>query len=135
VSAFTPDSVEQTGIGWPVEPDGLYATLVGLRDRFPSLPPVYVTENGCAWTDDPGLDDQGRIAFTAAHVEAVARAAADGVDLRGYFHWSLLDNFEWARGYAPRFGLVHVDYTTQVRTPRASYDWFRALKLSHRSRA
>lgn len=135
VSAFAPESVEQTGIGWPVEPEGLYTTLMGLRDRFEALPPVYVTENGCAFTDDPGLDDQGRIAFTAAHVEAVARAAADGVDLRGYFHWSLLDNFEWARGYAPRFGLVHVDYATQERTPRASYHWFRALKLSRRSRA
>jgi beta-glucosidase len=123
-----PSDVDKTGLGWPIEPDGLYATLAGLRSRFPTLPPVYVTENGAAYVDEePPVDDQGRITFIADHVAALRRAMADGVDVRGYFYWSLMDNFEWARGYAPRFGLVHVDYATQVRTPKASYDWFRSM--------
>lgn len=128
VAAVRPSDVEKSGIGWPIEPDGLYATLTGLRTRYPSLPPVYVTENGVAYVDeDPPVDDQDRIAFIANHVAAVRRAMADGVDVRGYFYWSLMDNFEWARGYAPRFGLVHIDYATGARTTKASYDWFRAL--------
>ena len=112
-----------TMLNWPVEPDGLHEMLVGLRSAYPELPPVLVTENGCAY---PELADDERIAFLAGHIDAVRRALADGVDIRGYFYWSLLDNLEWARGYDPRFGLVHVDFTTQVRTPRASYDWLRA---------
>jgi beta-glucosidase len=123
-----PSDVDKTGVGWPIEPNGLYATLVGLRSRFPTLPPVYITENGAAYLDEePPVDDQARISFIADHVAAMHRAMAEGVDVRGYFYWSLLDNFEWARGYAPRFGLVHVDYATQVRTAKASYDWFRSL--------
>jgi beta-glucosidase len=130
VASATPSSVERTGLRWPIEPEGLYATLTGLRQRYATLPPIYITENGCAYPDevdgDGKVDDQPRIAFIGGHLDALARAMADGVDVRGYFHWSLLDNFEWARGYAPRFGLVHVDYTTQVRTPKASYNWLRA---------
>jgi beta-glucosidase len=125
VTPVKPDGVPRTGLGWPVEPEGLYATLIGLRSRFPSLPPVYITENGCAYPDEAGVPDDARIAFIRSHLDAAARALADGVDLRGYFYWSLIDNFEWARGYAPRFGLVHVDYATQVRTPKASYAWLR----------
>jgi beta-glucosidase len=131
VEAVIPDGVARTLLGWPIEPAGLHATLTGLRARYPDLPPVYITENGCAYADEVGpegtVDDHERIAFTRAHLEAAARAIADGVDLRGYFHWSLLDNFEWARGYAPRFGLVHVDYATQARTPKASFFWLRSL--------
>ena len=70
------------------------------------------------------VDDPARIAFVEQHLAAIEEARADGVDVRGYFYWSLLDNFEWARGYDPRFGLVHVDYTTQKRTPKASFAWF-----------
>jgi beta-glucosidase len=128
VADATPSTVDTTGLGWPIEPDGLYATLTALRTRYPALPPVYVTENGVAYLDEePPVDDQRRIAFITAHVAAIRRAIADGVDVRGYFYWSLIDNFEWARGYAPRFGLVHVDYATQTRTPKASYHWYRAL--------
>jgi beta-glucosidase len=125
VSAVLPDGVDTTGVGWPIEPDGLYATLTGLTSRFADLPPIYVTENGCAYFDEAGVPDDARIAFISSHVDAMARAADDGVDLRGYFYWSLIDNFEWARGYGPRFGLVHVDYDTQVRTPKSSYRWLR----------
>jgi beta-glucosidase len=129
VSTQNPSGVPTSGLGWPIEPQGLTATLTGLRTRFEALPPVYVTENGCAYPDEVGADggvaDPARISFISAHVAAMADAVAAGVDLRGYFHWSLIDNFEWARGYAPRFGLIHVDYTTQVRTPKASYHWLR----------
>jgi beta-glucosidase len=125
VQTVTPDGARRTGLGWPIEPAGLHATLTGLRSRYPDLPPIYITENGCAYPDEVGVDDLDRIAFIEAHLDATAKAIADGVDVRGYFHWSLLDNFEWARGYAPRFGLVHVDYETQVRTPKASFGWLR----------
>jgi len=126
VVSVKPEGVPRTAMDWPIEPEGLYATLTGLASRFPGLPPVYITENGCACPDEVGVPDGDRIAFIRDHLEAAARAARDGVDLRGYFYWSLIDNFEWARGYGPRFGLVHVDYATQVRTPKASYHWLRA---------
>ncbi|GAA2703153.1 GH1 family beta-glucosidase [Actinoplanes palleronii] len=123
--------VPVTALGWPIEPHGLYDTLTGLASRYPDLPPVYVTENGIAQlTDDQGPDPD-RIRFIAEHLAAAARAAADApVDLRGYFYWSLIDNFEWARGYAPRFGLVHVDYPTGDRTPRESFHWLRKQLVS-----
>ncbi len=100
--------------------------MTSLRDRFANLPPIYITENGCAFPDAVGEPDDRRIAYISDHLDALRRAIADGVDVRGYFYWSLLDNLEWARGYAPRFGLVHVDYETQVRTPKASYHWLRS---------
>ena len=115
-----------TGMGRPVDPEGLHRLLVDLRDRYgPALPPIHITESGCSY--DEALDDRPRIDYLAAHVDAVRAAMDDGVDVRGYYVWSLLDNFEWAEGYHPRFGLVHVDYATQRRTPRASYAWYRDL--------
>ncbi|WP_436760181.1 GH1 family beta-glucosidase [Streptosporangium sp. V21-05] len=119
-----------TAFGWPVVPDGLRELLTGLRARYgDALPPVYVTENGCSQPDEPGpggtVDDQGRIDFLDGHIGAVERARAEGVDVRGYYVWSLLDNFEWAEGYSQRFGLVHVDFPTGTRTPKASYHWLR----------
>ncbi|ETK31763.1 GH1 family beta-glucosidase [Microbispora sp. ATCC PTA-5024] len=110
-----------TAFGWPVVPEGLRELLEGLKARYgEALPPVYVTENGCSYE---GIDDQERIAYLDGHIAAAERA--EGVDLRGYFVWSLLDNFEWAEGYHQRFGLVHVDFETQTRTPKASYHWLR----------
>ncbi|NUT97201.1 MAG: beta-glucosidase [Saccharothrix sp.] len=117
--------VPRTAMNWPVEPEGLTEALVGLKNRYPDLPPVYVTENGCVYSDRPGFQDDERIAFLDTHLSAARDAVAAGVDLRGYFAWSFLDNFEWAHGYKPRFGLVHVDYQTQTRTPRASFHWYR----------
>ncbi|GAA3970882.1 GH1 family beta-glucosidase [Actinomadura viridis] len=121
------DGYPLTAFGWPVVPDGLHELLTGLRDTYrDALPPILVTENGCsAPDDDPGRRDQDRIDYLDGHLRAVRRAVDDGVDVRGYFVWSLLDNFEWAEGYAQRFGLVHVDFATQARTPKASYHWFR----------
>jgi beta-glucosidase len=114
-----------TAFGWPVVPDGLRELLVTLKDRYgPALPPVYITENGCSYD---GIEDTERIDFLAGHIAAMERAKTEGVDVRGYFVWSLLDNFEWAEGYHQRFGLVHVDFDTQRRTPKASYHWLKAL--------
>ena len=91
------------------------------------MPPLYVTENGAAF-DDPVVDgvchDERRIRYLDAHLRAVRRAIAAGVDVRGYYAWSLFDNFEWAWGFAQRFGLVHVDFDTQVRTPKSSARWY-----------
>ncbi|GAA4881098.1 GH1 family beta-glucosidase [Kitasatospora terrestris] len=126
------DGVPRTHFGWPVVPDGLRELLVGLRERYGSaLPPITITENGCS-TDDL-LDDTARIDYLAGHLDALAAASAQGVDVRGYFTWSLLDNFEWAEGYHQRFGLVHVDFESQKRTPKSSYAWYRELIAAHRN--
>jgi beta-glucosidase len=121
-----PGDVPVTGMGWPVVPDALRRLLLTLRERYGDrLPPIKITESGCSY--DESLDDQPRIAYLRDHIGAVRAAMDEGVDVRGYYVWSLLDNFEWADGYGPRFGLVHVDYATQRRTPRASYAWYRDL--------
>ncbi|WP_067450230.1 GH1 family beta-glucosidase [Actinomadura macra] len=130
----------RTGSGWPIVPDALLALLRDLRDRYrTTLPPLYITENGAAFPDEVGpdgtVDDLPRIAFLDAHITAMRTAIdEEGIDIRGYFAWSLLDNFEWAEGYHPRFGLVHVDYETQKRTPKRSYGWFRDLIANDPSR-
>jgi beta-glucosidase len=119
-----------TDFGWPVVPEGLTELLTGFRDRYGDrLPPVLITENGCSYE---GLDDQDRITYLDAHIRALHRAVEAGVDVRGYFVWSLMDNFEWAEGYARRFGLVHVDRATLARTPKSSYHWFRELLRAQR---
>ncbi|WP_406262007.1 GH1 family beta-glucosidase [Streptomyces nigra] len=127
------EGVPTTDFGWPVVPEGLTELLTGFRDRYGDrLPPVVITENGCSYE---GVDDRERIAYLDGHVRALHRAVEAGVDVRGYFVWSLLDNFEWAEGYARRFGLVHVDFATQRRTPKASYSWFRELLRDQREAA
>lgn len=129
---------ERTDFGWPVVPDGMRELLAGLRERYGDrLPPLYITENGCSYDDGPDpetgrVDDTRRIAYHDGHVRALHRAMAEGADVRGYFIWSILDNFEWAEGYRQRFGLVHVDYETLARTPKASYAWYRDLIKSGR---
>ncbi|MEU5383955.1 GH1 family beta-glucosidase [Kitasatospora cineracea] len=128
------DGVPHTHFGWPVVPEGLSELLHTLRDRYgDALPPITVTENGCS-TDDT-LDDTSRTDYLAGHLDALARATADGIDVRGYCTWSLLDNFEWAEGYSQRFGLVHVDFTTQRRTPKASFAWYRDLIAAQRAKS
>jgi beta-glucosidase len=114
-------SRERTGMGWEVYPDGLTEALRFAASRTHDLP-LFVTENGAAYPLDPEQPtrDPERVAFLRRHVAAAQRAIAEGVPLRGYFVWSLLDNFEWAFGYAPRFGIVHVDYETQARSVRDS---------------
>ncbi len=114
-----------TSTGWRVYPRGLTDFLVRTARDYTGALPLYVTENGMAC---PGTHDPQRIAYFDAHLGACLRALDQGVPLKGYFAWSLLDNYEWAEGYAQRFGLVHVDYDTQARTPKASaYAWQRFL--------
>jgi beta-glucosidase len=120
---------ELTAMGWPVESDGLVRLLVWLRTTYPTVPPIYITENGRASDDavstDGEVHDPERIRYVDEHIGAVMQAVDAGVDVRRYYYWSLLDNFEWAEGYSKRFGLVYVDYPTQRRIPKASYVWFR----------
>jgi beta-glucosidase len=115
------DGYPLTDFGWPVVPDALTEQLCRLSGDYGL--PLYVTENGCSYAASP--HDPQRVEFLAAHVDAVEAARAAGADVRGYFVWSIMDNFEWAEGYNQRFGLVHVDFDTQVRTPRTSYGWYR----------
>ncbi|MEV7070433.1 GH1 family beta-glucosidase [Streptomyces sp. NPDC093990] len=124
------ENVPVTDFGWPVVPEALTELLTGMHERYGDrLPPVVITENGCSYE---GVDDQDRIAYLDGHVRALHRAVEAGVDVRGYFVWSLMDNFEWAEGYARRFGLVHVDFETLTRTPKASYAWYRELLRAQR---
>ncbi|MFF7317392.1 GH1 family beta-glucosidase [Streptomyces albogriseolus] len=124
---FLPAPGPRTAMDWPVDADGLYELLVRLRDDLPGLP-LMVTENGAAYDDyaDPSgeVRDPERIAYLHSHLTAVHRAIEEGADVRGYFLWSLLDNFEWAYGYSKRFGIVHVDFATQRRTPKQSAGWY-----------
>jgi len=125
-----PEGMRFTAIGWPIDAAGLTEELIGLRDRYGN-PELYVTENGACYDDPVAADgtvhDDDRIAYLRDHVAAANRALAAGVKLRGYFVWSLLDNFEWAEGYSRRFGVVHVDFTTLKRTPKASYRYLAGL--------
>ena len=116
-----------TQMGWEVYPQALTELLVRLKRDYP-LPDVYVTENGAAYRDalcSGTVYDQERIDYLDGHITAVEEAVAEGVPVKGYFAWSLMDNFEWAHGYDKRFGLIHVDYETQVRTLKESARWYR----------
>jgi beta-glucosidase len=128
------EGAEHTEMGWEVYPDGLYELLVRLRDEY-DPPPLYVTENGAAFADgllDGKVEDPERASYVERHLAAVARAIDEGVTVRGYFLWSLLDNFEWSFGYSRRFGIVYVDYQTLERVPKASYRWYRDFIASQR---
>ena len=118
---------EYTEMGWEVHAPGFERLLVRLEKEY-QLPPIYITENGAAFPDvNDGsgvIHDPRRIAYLYTHLEAVARAIQQGVDVRGYFVWSLLDNFEWAWGYGKRFGIVYVDYATQTRILKDSAKWY-----------
>ena len=123
-----------TDMGWSIDARGLTELLVRMHREHPGLE-LLVTENGAAFPDvvgaDGSVEDLDRIAYLRDHIQAVADAVAAGAPVRGYFLWSLLDNFEWAYGYAKRFGIVHVDYDTQVRTPKASARWYADLIAAH----
>jgi beta-glucosidase len=123
-----------TAMGWGVDASGLTEMLVRVRREYGDIP-LYVTENGAAYddepTDDGAVHDPERTAYVAAHVEGCAAALAQGVPLGGYFVWSLLDNFEWSHGYAKRFGIVHVDYATQQRRIKDSGRWYAGLIRAH----
>lgn len=125
-----PKYLRRTEMNWGIDGHAFYQALDGLRRDYGN-PPVFVTENGAAFLDIPGpdgrIDDQDRIAYYQEYLAGMHRAISEGADIRGYMPWSLLDNFEWAHGYNKRFGLVHVDYQTCKRTPKASFDFMRRV--------
>jgi beta-glucosidase len=132
------ENVDRTDMGWEVVPEGLHDLLVRLhRDYRPAA--IYVTENGAAYPDvrdHEGLvRDPERQAYYEGYLAGAARAVAEGVPLRGYFAWSLLDNFEWAWGYWKRFGLIYVDFATLERVPKGSFYWYRDFIAGQRAQA
>lgn len=124
---FVPSGRPVTGMGWDIDAGGLHEVLTRVHREYPEVA-LYITENGAGYDEtldgDGTIQDDARIAYLDEHLRACHRAIADGVPLRGYFTWSLLDNFEWAWGYSKRFGLVHVDYATQRRVPKKSARWY-----------
>jgi beta-glucosidase len=116
-----------TAMDWEIHPPSMHSTLKRFHN-YANMPPIYITENGAAFEDeviDNRVNDEERIRYLEAHIEQVLRAKRDGIDIRGYFVWTLMDNFEWAEGYNPRFGLVHVNFETQERTVKESGKWYR----------
>ena len=122
----------RTEMGWEIHAPSMTTTLLQTAERLPETP-LYITENGGAFSDqivDGRVEDQDRIDYYISHISAALDAMDQGVDLRGYFAWSLMDNIEWAEGLEKRFGLVHVNPRTQIRTPKASYEAFSLIVRS-----
>ena len=122
-----PPGSAETSLKWEIYPQGIYDLLMKLA-AYPEIREILVTENGAAFDDkvEQGrVVDSYRVDYLKAYIAQVLRAKKDGANVTGYFAWSLLDNFEWAEGYAPRFGLIHVDYETQRRTIKDSGYWYR----------
>ncbi len=135
--ADVPPDLERTSMGWPIAPEYLTDLLVRVQADYGEIP-LLITENGAAFDDvlDGGevVEDPPRVAYLREHIAAVERAKAKGVDVRGYYVWSLLDNFEWEYGYEKRFGIVFVDFPTQRRIPKRSALWYRDLIASSNGR-
>ncbi|ATG50106.1 beta-glucosidase [Brachybacterium vulturis] len=131
-----------TGFGWPIAPEYFGVALSEMQQRYGDvLPPVYITENGASFAEEPGVtgrvQDTDRIDYLGSHLSTALAAVApggeaEGIDLRGYFVWSLLDNWEWAAGFTQRFGIVHVDFETGARTPKASFQWLHDVMRARR---
>jgi beta-glucosidase len=126
-----PSGAPVTEMGWEIAPDAFRAVMIEAKERYAGDLPIYILENGAAFPDqveaDGRIRDERRIAYLRAYLGAVQDAIAAGVPVRGYFVWSLLDNFEWTLGYTRRFGLVHVDYETQERRPKDSFSFYAEL--------
>jgi len=124
-----PPDAPRSEIGWPIYPEMFRDELVLIARNYQL--PIYVTENGCGGNDKPdaygNIVDERRIAYLRIYTDSMREAMQAGADVRGYFVWSLLDNFEWGSGYANRFGLVYVDYATLARTAKSSFDWYARL--------
>ena len=131
---FHPGPGERTDMGWVIDPTGLTDLLLRFHREAPNLA-LYITENGAAFEDKPdasgAVHDPERIAYLHGHLAAVHKAIQQGADVRGYYVWSLLDNFEWAYGYSKRFGVVHVDFETLQRTPKSSARWYASVASSN----
>ncbi|MFD2214782.1 GH1 family beta-glucosidase [Metabacillus endolithicus] len=118
---------ERTDIDWPVYPEGFFKVLTHITKRYGDVP-IYITENGACYNDEPvngKVGDDRRIKYLQQHLTALSQAIESGVNIKGYFVWSLMDNFEWAEGYSKRFGIVHVDYNTLERTKKDSFYWYK----------
>ncbi|MFQ1702636.1 GH1 family beta-glucosidase [Loktanella agnita] len=127
--ADVPGDLPQTQMGWEIFPDGMHHFLTRMAKDYVGDMPLYVTENGMAWNDkveNGAVYDPERTQFVSDHILAAKRAIADGANVHGFFYWSLLDNYEWAFGYEKRFGMVHVDFDSLKRTPKASYHALKA---------
>lgn len=125
----SPGHLPQTQMGWEIYPDGLHHFLTWLSSEYVGDTPVFVTENGMAWGDEVengAVYDPVRMNYINDHIRATRRAIDDGANVQGFFYWSLMDNYEWAEGYEKRFGIVHVDFDTLKRTPKASYHALKA---------
>jgi beta-glucosidase len=127
---FLPQPGPYTAMGWNIDPSGMFELLTDIGSRYPDLP-LMVTENGAAFydevSDDGQVHDADRVSYLHGHINAVGEAIDAGVDVRGYFLWSLLDNFEWSWGYDRRFGIIRVDYDTLKRTVKDSGRWYSEL--------
>ena len=125
-----PAGSEYTEMNWEIYPEGLYELLKHLHDEY-SPPVLYITENGAAFADEIGSDgkvhDPRRIHYFREHFLQAHRAIDEGIPLKGYFIWTLMDNFEWSYGYSRRFGLTYTDYPTQTRIVKSSGDWYREV--------
>jgi beta-glucosidase len=124
---------EQTEMGWEVHPESL-GDLLGRLHKDYAFPALYITENGAAYQDrvgpDETVEDAARLSYIKRHLQAVQKSMAAGCPVKGYFVWSLLDNFEWSYGYTKRFGIIYVDYPSQKRTPKMSAYWYRRVIAS-----
>ncbi|MDT0317470.1 GH1 family beta-glucosidase [Streptomyces millisiae] len=131
------DDVRHTTMGWPVVPETFTRLLTELTERYPTVPPLVITENGSAEADEVAADgqvhDADRVDYLRDHLHALAAAIEAGVEVQGYYVWSLMDNFEWAFGYDKRFGIVRVDYDTLERLPKDSYRWYRDMIANHKT--
>jgi beta-glucosidase len=132
--AAPPAGTRMTAMGWPIDPNGLLVVLNELRDRYGKLP-LYVTENGACFSETSPtsgrIEDEQRIAYLRDHIAVCHRALAAKVDLRGYFVWTLMDNFEWAYGYTAPFGIININRKDLKRTPKASFDWMQRVVTSN----
>jgi beta-glucosidase len=128
-----PDGYPRTAFNWPITPEALYWGPKFCHERYQK--PMFITENGISVRDwvaiDGAIHDAPRVDFTARYLRELHRAIEDGADLRGYFHWSVMDNFEWAEGYKERFGLIYVDYQTGQRRLKDSAHWYRSVIQSN----
>ena len=124
-------------MGWEIKPEGISHLLRQVYERYDNLPPCYITENGACYnieiSGDGLVHDLPRQDYIEAHLIELGNVIDEGIPIKGYFAWSLMDNFEWAEGYRMRFGLVHVDYDTQARTVKNSGHWFKELALKHKA--
>lgn len=125
----TDEGYDRTDFNWTIYPSGLYKVLLHITNRYGQVP-IYITENGACYNDEPvdgKVRDEKRIDYLRKHLLQLSRAIESGVPVKGYITWSLLDNFEWADGYGRRFGLIHVDFDTLIRTPKDSFFWYKKV--------